>query len=319
METKVAPDNEKYKTQFDKLVKEMDMTIFHEADATKLVKFVETNSYPRPQYPNPPKRSAAEVEAFNRKVISQMMSDPKQCKISKDKDKVLERIMQYAELNNPKDMVKEYLKDGNPTVRKAAQNLLNSTFLDYYPIFVAGIIAQETQFRETDDDIFTKRGQGVMQITGSLISDIAERPKTYGEDFIKRLSKYGYNMNDSDKIYTAIKGTNPKNVRMNYDVGTAGLRSKLATYFQQLKNGTYDSLNIDLTQPSVMLEMMARNYNGNSQGKRDSKQRYLMSEVREVYARDVIERFRKYTPPEVFVRDYFQYNPKTETFDIITE
>lgn len=315
--TKVSPASDKYKKDFDELVKKMDMTIFQEADATELVKYVDKNSYPRPKYPTPPKRSAAEIEAFNKKVITQMMNDPQLCRITENKDKVLEKIMRYAKLNNPTNMVKEYLKDSNPTVRKAAQNLLNSTYLDYFPLYVACIIAQESQFRETDAKVFSSNGQGVMQITRSLTSDIVERPKTFGEDFIKRLKNSNCNPQDSDKIYKTIQGTTARDIRINYDVGTAGLRSKLETFFQQIKNGTYDEMGVDLTQPSVMLEMMARNYNGNNQGKKDPKQSNRMSEVREVYARDVIERFRRYTPSEVFVRDYFQYNPQTKSYDII--
>ncbi len=319
METKVTHTANKYKKEFDELVKKMDLTIFKEADATELAEYVNKNSYPRPKYPAPPKKSAAELEAFNKKVITQMMNDPNLCKITENKDKVLEKIMIYSKLNNPTNMVKEYLKDSNPTVREAAQNLLNSTFLDYFPLYVACIIAQESQFRETDAKVFSPNGQGVMQITKSLTKDIVERPKTFGEDFIKRLKNSGCDPQDSDKIYKTIQGTTAKEVRINYDVGTAGLKSKLATYFQQIKNGTYNDMEVDLTQPSVILEMMARNYNGNNHGKRDPKQLFIMSEVREVYARDVIERFRRYTPAEVFVRDYFQYNPKTKTYNIILD
>ena len=319
MATKEKPDAEKFKTGFDKIIGEMDMTIFKEADAAELTKYVEKNGYPRPKYPAPAKRSAAELEAFNKKVISQLMDSPVLSKNQKNKDKITEKIMKYAKLNNPAEMVKSYLKDSNPQVRQAAQNLINSTYLDYFPIYVACIIAQESKFLEVDDSIFSPNGQGVMQVTKSLTDDIVERPKIFGDAFIERLKQYNCNPKDSNNIYKTIQGKTKKAVGINYDVGVAGLRSKLETYFQQIKNGTYENLGMDLTQPSVMLEFMARNYNGNKAGKKDYQQGGVMSEVREVYGRDVIERFRRCTPPDVFVRDYFQYDPRSKTYEIITE
>ena len=46
----------------------------------------------------------------------------------------------------------------------------------------------------------------------------------------------------------------------------------------------------------------------------DSKYGNAISQVRYIYARDVLMRFKQYTPAGVSVRHYFEYNPKTGKF-----
>lgn len=308
----------------------MDMTIFSEADASKLEELIEVQSKKfkqtealkkEPLYPKPVKRSPAELEQLNRSLIKQMMDNGDLCWVDKDKDKILDRIMKYAKLNNPEKKIERFLKSDNPKVRQAAQNLKNSTFLDYFPVFVASIIAQESQFRETDNDpdngVFTTNGKGVMQITRSLTNDIFDRPNAFDKNFIDRLNNY-YNCKDSTALYNALKSDKNVKINLHYDVGTAGLTSKLYTLFFQIADGTFHKMKVDMTNPATILEFVAMNYNGNYDGKKDNKHDGTISQVRYVYGREVIERFRRYTPADVKIRNYFDHNPKTKKFNTVS-
>ena len=78
-------------------------------------------------------------------------------------------------------------------------------------------------------------------------------------------------------------------------------------------------MGVDLVNPATIMEIVAMNYNANPAAKKDPKQDYALSQVNYVYGRDVIERFKLFTPSDVIVRNYFQYNPKTTKFDTITK
>ncbi len=317
--------SENFKNEFNGILKDMNLTIWSKADSAKLEKlekliekYSPTKVKRGPKYPKPAKRTAAELEKINRQLIDQIMSNSDLCYVDKNKNEIKNRIMEYAKLNNPTEMVKGFLNDSNPKVREAAQHLLDSTFLDYFPVFVASIIAQESQFRETDSKVFSENGQGVMQITSALTADIFTpgRQKAFGKEFMDRL-KNSYHCNDSTKLFKALANSNNVKVNLHYDVGTAGLKSKLYTLFNQIRNGTYDSTQLDLTNPATILEFVAINYNANSAAKHDKKQNGNISQVRYLYGRDVIERFRRYTPSDVKVRNYFEYNTKKNKFTTI--
>lgn len=322
---------DKFIEKFGQITDKMDMTILSESNASELEQLIESYKADfkanvkvkknEPKYPKPEKRDPAVLEQLNRKLITQMMSRDDLCWVDKDKAKIVDRIMKYAKLNNPEKIIDKFLKSDNPKVRQAAQNLKNSTFLDYFPVFVASIIAQESQFRETDNNpesgIFTKNGKGVMQITKTMVQDVFDRPYVFDKGFLERL-KTTYNLNDSASLYKAL--SNDKNVKINlhYDVGTAGLSSILYTLFYQIDKGTFDKMGTDMTNPATMLEFVAMNYNGNLSGKKDKRHDDSISQVRYVYGRDVIERFRKFTPGDVKIRNYFDHNPKTNKFNTIS-
>lgn len=304
-----SPSNaNKFKNTFDAEVKNIDMTWMLTAGTKKLDKIV--NEHIKQPYFKDPEY----IEKENRDAIRQIMSDPKLCWTTADREKIISKIMKYAKKTNPKALIKEKLKSNNEMDRTIAKKLLESNFLEYYPLFVACIIAQESQFREKDAAVFTANGQGVMQITEILTQDMFNNPKAFDTEFINYIKD---NYNDSAEFYSAIKNQN--NVMLNYYTGTAGLKAKMNDSFRLIRKGVYDSFNVNLTEPSVILELTAMNYNGNSAGKKDEKHSKGMSIVQRVYARDVIERFRKYTPMDIKVRNYFDYNPKDSTYHIVKE
>ena len=312
---------------FNEIINKINMSIFNEANVHELEELVEVYSQKIvdkketinvSKYPKPEKKDSATLEKLNRSLISKMMDNSDiYWADKKDKDKILERIMKYAKLNNPEKMIERFLNSKNPKVREAAKNLKDSTFLDYFPVFVAAIIAQESQFRETDSNVFTENGKGVMQITEGFIKDIFDRPNTFDKNFLDRL-KNVYHYKDSTSLYNALK--NDKNVKVNlhYDVGMAGLTNKLYTLFFQIADGTFDKMKVDMKNPATIMEFVAMNYNGNIDGKKDKKHDNSISQVRYVYGRDVIERFRRYTPEDVKIRNYFDHNPISKKFNIVT-
>ena len=332
--TKPANEAKEFKAKFDAEIKSMDITLFGSADAKKLEQIIldstSVQSAPKSIYPKPAKRSAEYLEKENRRLIAQMMNDPKLCRTTDDRKRIVDRIMKYAKLNNPTDLIKEYTKSSDERVRQAAQHLLDSTFLDYFPIFVASIIAQESQFRETDDNpktgVFIGNGKGVMQITSAVPDEIASKPGHFSSDFIKRLSKY-CDVKDTTSIVQAYSKITRQSVIANYDIGTAYLRNSLRIYFNRIKDSNKDSpyykeymnMKSDLENPATIMQFMAMIYNGNSDPKTDEAHNKSKSQVRYVYARDVIERFKKYTPSDVPVSNYFDYNPKTKKFEIVTK
>ena len=313
-----------FKSEFNIIMKKMDMTIFKEANATELEKLAEGKL--QLKYPNPKKRTPNELYAYNRKVITKMMNDIKYCHAITNKDKIIDKIMTYADLNSPKKMVLEYTKSQDPRVRKAAQNLLDSTLLDYFPIFVAAIISKESKFLETADKIFKDNGKGVMQITSSVAENIAKNPEQYDKAFIERLSKH-CDIKDPQSIIAAYTAKTKLGVSLNYDTGAATLTNKLRTYFNQINDSNKESrfykaymkMGVDLVNPATIMEIVAMNYNANPAPKKDPKQKNAVSQLNYVYGRDVIERFRMFTPSDVVIRNYFQYNPDKQRFDIITK
>lgn len=321
--TKNPTEAKGFKAKFDAEIKRMNLTFLSSTDASNLEKII-LDAAAKSKYPKPRKRSAQELEKENRKLISQMMNNPDLCRTTDDKNRIVDRIMKYAELNNPRDLIEEYTKSSDARVREAAQNLLNSTFLDYFPTFVASIIAQESQFRETDNDpqtgVFTNSGKGVMQLTSAVAGEIVANPGHFNDDFIKRLGNY-CNVKDSTSVKNAYSSTSQRSVVLNYDVGTAVLRNHLRTYFNRIKGSKdgscykeYMNMGVDLANPATIMEIVAMSYNGNSAGKRDDAHDNSLSQVKYVYAREVIERFRTYTPSDVDVNYYFDYNPKTKKF-----
>lgn len=287
---------------FDKELSNMDMSWMSGEDSSNLDKVID--SY-MAKLEKPEK-----IYNQNKDGIMQMMSKSELCWTDEDRNEIFNKIMKYATENNPKDMIEQIVKTSKtPSIKSAAQRLLNSKYLDYFPIFVASIIAQESQFREFDDKVFTENGQGVMQLTKVLIDDMYKNPGMFDDDFIDRVQAQ---YEDSTELYAAIQDREDSS--LNYDVGTAGLKGKLNTVLKKIKNGEFQKQGINVNSAEAIMELVAMSYNGNDAPKRDKKYGNSLSQVRYVYARDVLLRFKQYTPEGVSVRHYFEYNPKTGKF-----
>ena len=288
--------------QFKAEVANMDITWGLTQDASKLDNILDSflNKISKPE----------KIYNENKSGILQIMSDDTLCRTSDDKEKIIESIMKYSSLNNPKSFLESVLasEHTSPQIKSASNKLLASKYLDYYPIFVASIISQESQFREFDKEVFSENGQGVMQVTGTLIDDIYHHPSRFDDDFIKRNTKYIEN----NSLGKAIR--DKKDASINYDVGTAGLKVKLDYTLKKLKNGTYKDIGINTASPESILQLVALSYNGNDAPKKDPKFANKLSQVRYVYSRNVIQRFKKYTPENIKVNHYFEYNPTTKKF-----
>ena len=253
--TKPANEAKEFKAKFDAEIKSMDITLFGSADAKKLEQIIldstSVQSAPKSKYPKPAKRSAEYLEKENRRLIAQMMNDPKLCRTTDDRKRIVDRIMKYAKLNNPTDLIKEYTKSSDERVR------------------------------ETDDNpktgVFIGNGKGVMQITSAVPDEIASNPGHFSSDFIKRLKGH-CNIGDSTSIKKAFSTTSQRSVALNYDVGTATLKNNLRTFFNRIKESNknskyykeYQNMHVDLTNPATIMEMVAMIYNGNSAPKTDN-------------------------------------------------
>ncbi|MCM1266225.1 MAG: hypothetical protein NC200_08515, partial [Candidatus Gastranaerophilales bacterium] len=289
-----------FQAKFDAEIKSMDMTWLSQNNTEKLDKIVNslTDKIIRKQ----------KIKTDNKNGILDIMTDnPKLYRTNADKEKLAEHIMEWSEKNNPTKMISEIAKSSkNPKIKQAAQKLLNSKILDYFPIFAASIIAQESQFREFDEDVFTKNGQGLMQVTQKMLDDIYANPGAYDDNFIKHVKG---NYKDSQALRTAIMDKTDSS--MNIYVGTAGLKAKVNSTLKKIKNGTIEK-GVNTNYPEVILQYVAMSYNGNSDGKKDPKFDNKLSQVKYVYGRDVIERFERYLPADVSAKHYFEYNPSSK-------
>ncbi len=298
----VGVDPNAFIKSFDKELSKMDMSWMSGEDSSGLDKIIDSymNKLAKPE----------QIYNQNKDGIMQMMSNKKLCWTDEDRNEIFNKIMKYATLNNPKSMIEDIAKTSKtPAIKSSAQKLLKSNYLDYFPIFVASIVAQESQFREFDDKVFSKNGQGVMQLTKVLIDDMYKNPGMFDDEFIDRVhSEYP----DSLSLYDAIQDREDSS--LNFDVGTAGLKGKLNTVLKKIKNKEYQKQGINVNSAESIMELVAMSYNGNDAPKKDSKYGNAISQVRYIYARDVLMRFKQYTPAGVSVRHYFEYNPKTDKF-----
>ena len=90
------------------------------------------------------------------------------------------------------------------------------------------------------------------------------------------------------------------------------------TTFRKIANGSIPN-GIDMGQPEFLMQYMAMEYNGNKEKDIDEKYpksngRTVYSQVRYTYSRNVIQRFKRYTPVGVTVNNYFEYNPINKRF-----
>ena len=298
----VGVDSKSFISAFNKELENMDLSWMSGEDSSALDKVI--NSYME-KLAKPEK-----IYNQNKDGIMQMMSKSDLCRTDEDRNEIFNKIMKYATLNNPKPMIEDIANTSNtPLIKSSAQKLLKSNYLDYFPIFVASIVAQESQFREFDDKVFSKNGQGVMQLTKVLIDDMYKNPGMFDDEFIDRVQA---EYEDSTELYGAIQDR--EDASLNYDVGTAGLKGKLNTVLKKIKNKEYQKQGINVNSAEAIMELVAMSYNGNDAPKKDSKYGNALSQVRYVYARDVLMRFKQYTPEGVSVRHYFEYNPKTGKF-----
>ena len=239
----------------------------------------------------------------NKNGIINMLSDSSLCYSREDLEKVVENIMTYANNYNPRKTLEE-ISISNSKTEDLVKSLTDSELLDYYPIFVASIISQETRFLEKGSDIFDAHGNGVMQITQSIVDDMYINSWKYDTDFIEELkTQYA----DSTACYNAIKNQN--NLDLHYETGVVGLKGKLVEAISFLSKGKYKLLEVN--NPEQLLELSAMHYNGNGKDKIKDKE-YPDAEkvyVKYIYARNVIQRFKRFTPSGVAEGSYYEYNP----------
>lgn len=176
--------------------------------------------------------------------------------------------------------------------------------LDYYPTYVASIIAQESQFRTNDPTIFGENGRGMMQITGGAITEIYNNPSQFDDDYTDELVE---SFELEEELDYAIKHDR-ENVELNLFVGNIVIGGKMHVALKQIKNGSILK-GINMNSPEVFMEYVAMSYNGNSDAKKDKMHGGKLSQVNYVYGRDVILRFKKYTPNDIRVNRYYEYDP----------
>lgn len=252
----------------------------------------------------------------NKNGIINMLANENICYSREDLSKVIDNIIKNANKYNPKKIY-ESMEINNPKQKELVESLLESKMLDYFPIFAASIISHETQFLEKGKGIFDSQGNGIMQITQSIADDIYTNSGKYDENFIKKIkSKYS----DSTKFYAAIQ--NPKNTELHYEVGMVTLKKKINEAINFVVNNKYKILQI--STPEQLLELGAMHYNGN-----DIKSQKILDPlypessekvyVKYVYARDVISRFKHYTPAGIAEGEYYEYNPISKEWEYKSE
>ena len=69
---------------------------------------------------------------------------------------------------------------------------------------------------------------------------------------------------------------------------------------------------LEIKNQEQLLEVTAMRYNGNPASAKDSVYFNKLSQVRYVYARDVISRFTHYTPDGVAAGEYYEWNPNSK-------
>lgn len=234
-------------------------------------------------------------------------------KCTDDLNAVAEKIIYYANKYRPEDSIKQYINSSNPDIRALVNNLLSSEMLDYWPIFVAGIISQETGFRETGD-IYHDWGNGVMQLTKTMIKEMYATPENFDEEKINQIkSEYP----SVDDFYNNVI-TKEGNTELKYELGVLALRYKINYTLGLLQKGKMKTKMADnpsgtsavIDNPTKLLEAAAMWYNGN-QAKTDFKDPIYKSQtvVMKDYARNVITRFKQYAPGEVQTGKYYEWNP----------
>lgn len=222
----------------------------------------------------------------------------KLCFSTDDLNVVIKNIMKYAQQNNPKDFIIENSKSDNKKVSELAQQVIDSKFLDYYPVFVASIIAEETQFRETNNEhgkIYTSNGRGAMQLTKAISDDIFKNPNFFDKEFVLRIKN---NYSDSTNLYNALK--EPSNIELSYEVGTGALRSKVYYIFKHIKKNNCE---VTIDSPTKFMQAMAMYYNGNKEVYKGATQPKKYE-----YCENVIQRFKQFTPSEIKVEGFYKYN-----------
>ena len=74
----------------------------------------------------------------NKNGILSMMTDSKLCRTNEDKNALFEKIMKLSAKYNPKEFLENVAENSKTkSIKNAANKLLKSGFLDYYPIYVA--------------------------------------------------------------------------------------------------------------------------------------------------------------------------------------
>ena len=293
-------DTTNFEKQFNAELKKMDMTLIRSYDTKKLDELAN----------NLIKEINARKTNYqkNRNGIVSMMADTDLCRTDEDKYELANLIYQDAVTYTPEKMLKIIqTKTDNPLIKQTISKLIKSKYLEYYPIYVASIIAQESQFR-SNDAVFSENGQGIMQLTQNRISDIYNNPFLYDDDYTDELVE---EFELEEELYSGI--LNQDNVELNLFVGNIAIGGIMNTVLRRMKNDSIPK-SINMNTPEAFMQMVAMSYNGNDAEKKDPKYNNKKSQVRYVYGRDVLQRFKKYTPEEIQVSRYFEYNPDKKDF-----
>lgn len=242
-----------------------------------------------------------------------------------DFNAMAEKIIYYANKYRPEDVLGAYSNSSNSAVKKLANGLLKSGLLDYWPIYVASIVAQETGFRESDNpdikkgsikSIYTGNGRGVMQLTLKAITEMYANPQKFDEELINRIKK---EYPDSKDFYDKVINQNDDKYReLQYELGVLYLRNCIGYALDIVERGNYKTNMSDnpngkfavIDNPTKLLETTARLYNGNSNDSaKDPVYNNRLVKVDRVYARNVILRFKERVPDSVQTDPYYEWNP----------
>ena len=298
---------DEFKAEFDAEIKNMDLTWFSSGNATKLDEIV--NRFVAKLEPK------EKLYKENKSGILQMMADPDLCWTGADKNELANSIIKYANKVNFGEMIDNLSRTAsNSKIKSAARTLKNSGYADYFPIFMAAIISHETQFREFNDNIFTKNGRGIMQLTPAMMQDMFANQSMFDDEFMSHLN----DMDISDAVELEDAVCDRESSDLNMYAGAAGLKYKMSTTLRKIANGSIPN-GINMSHPECIMQYMAMEYNGNREADIDNKYpkkngKTVYSQVRYVYSRDVIQRFKRFTPAGVVVNNYYEYNPITKKF-----
>lgn len=295
-------DTKDFKKDFDAELKKLDLTLFSKGDTSKLDSLADDLVKKI--------KSKQDVYKANRGSIASIMANPNECRTDDDKYDLINKIIEYSNQNNPQRTLKNIIATTkDPKIKHDAKMLLNSKMItDYFPTYVASIIAQESQFRGKDDAVYKNNGQGMMQLTKRGIEDIYVNPENYNSAFVKEItSKYP----TANILFNKIQ--KERNTDLNIKVGTEVISGHIRTILRQISQNKLPK-NINTDTPEVIMEFVARSYNGYKAAKQDPKYNNNISTVKNIYGRDVIQRFHEHAPKDANVKKYFEYNPTSKQY-----
>lgn len=245
-----------------------------------------------------------EKELEQKSMINSIMETKGNCwnKSKKKLDDIANKIIKYANANNPKADLEEYAANSEKErLRTLAQQMLDEGFADNFSVFAASIIAKESKFLEKSTllhNINSRNGQGIFQLTSTIVKDLWDN--RIGETCLDPELKNRYK--SPEKLFEALKD----DPEINYQVGIAGLKYKFLYTLDKLKREDDWNIPGGKNTPTTLLEYTAFMYNGNGKIEENAdKKENRAFNVRDNYARDVIETFCKATEGRLNTTEYF--------------